>query len=481
MRETTRVQGRRSAGRVAVATLVGATLTAVSGCAGATPAPVETEAGSGSITAAAIERLGAAPCAEDAFAEIGIGADGLLCGLLRVPLDYADPSAGAIDLAVTLTDVDDAAGVLLLIGGGPGGSSGWSVPITRAVMPEVADRLQLVALDLRGTGDAGLDCPEVQAATGTSDILPAPAPAVAACAEAIADWRPHLSTDDSVEDLERLREALGGPVWIPDGTSYGTFVAQRYAMAYPDTVEALVLDSPVPGDAVDPFLLSSMQAVPGLLEAVCVAEDCVTDPLADLVAVLAAGYDELRLFNALVSMSTTTPDLPGVVDALAVARSGDTTPLDALVAEAEAMAGASTWMFSAATHIGTLCLDTPMPWGAAVTDPTERAARLDEAVGALPAEATYPFSRALAAQVASVSACVVWPESARGSAGTLPDVPILLVAGDRDLSTPVADAEAIAAGLPSATLVTIPGGGHGLQTTRAGADALRDFLLALRD
>src|SRR5438034_306234 len=53
-------------------------------------------------------------------------------------------------------------------------------------------------------------------------------------------------TDDVVADMELLRQALGVERWALDGVSYGTFVAERYAVAHPAHVTRLVLDSVVP-------------------------------------------------------------------------------------------------------------------------------------------------------------------------------------------------------------------------------------------
>ena len=52
-------------------------------------------------------------------------------------------------------------------------------------------------------------------------------------------------------DLEALRVALGADKLTLDGVSYGTFVAERYAMAHPDRVARLVLDSVVPAAGLD--------------------------------------------------------------------------------------------------------------------------------------------------------------------------------------------------------------------------------------
>ncbi|MDW5593687.1 alpha/beta hydrolase, partial [Conexibacter stalactiti] len=57
--------------------------------------------------------------------------------------------------------------------------------------------------------------------------------------------------------------------------------------------------------------------------------------------------------------------------------------------------------------------------------------------------------------------CRAWPETAAApSAGPLPDVPALLLAGEADLRTPREDAAAVAAQLPRGRLLAVPQVGH---------------------
>ena len=56
---------------------------------------------------------------------------------------------------------------------------------------------------------------------------------------------------------------------------YGTKVALGYAVAHPDHVDRLVLDSTVPLTGPDPFGLSTFAALPGALRADCGRSACV--------------------------------------------------------------------------------------------------------------------------------------------------------------------------------------------------------------
>ena len=107
-----------------------------------------------------------------------------------------------------------------------------------------------MSIDQRGTGRDALDCPALQDAMGASDLTPPPPKAVKDCAAKLGDDRRFYTTRDTVEDIEALRIALKADKLALNGTSYGTFVAQRYALAHPKRVSGLVLDSVVPSEGI---------------------------------------------------------------------------------------------------------------------------------------------------------------------------------------------------------------------------------------
>ncbi len=91
--------------------------------------------------------------------------------------------------------------------------------------------------------------------------------------------------EESVQDIEAVREALGYEKLVLYGTSYGTKVALEYAERYPEHVEALVLDSVVLPEGPEPFSLSSIQALKPMLEELCSEGACAhitSNPIADI-------------------------------------------------------------------------------------------------------------------------------------------------------------------------------------------------------
>src|SRR5256885_8145886 len=87
---------------------------------------------------------------------------------------------------------------------------------------------------------------------GASDLTVPTAAAVRSCAAAIGPDRRYFATADTVADIEALRAALDVSRLTLDGVSYGSYVAEQFALAHPDRVRRLVPDSVVPTWDGDP-------------------------------------------------------------------------------------------------------------------------------------------------------------------------------------------------------------------------------------
>ncbi len=76
--------------------------------------------------------------------------------------------------------------------------------------------------------------------------------------------------------------------------------------------------------------------------------------------------------------------------------------------------------------------------------------------------------------------CAFWPSPSGGAAlgpGPLPDVPVLVLSGDRDIRTPTASAQQIASQFPQGHVLVVPGSGHSvLDRSACAADAVRGWL-----
>jgi pimeloyl-ACP methyl ester carboxylesterase len=411
-------------------------------------------------------------------------AKGFTCSTLLVPLDHSGRTPGDLRLAVAAGDNADAPkGVLVALTGGPGQGGVDFVPRSRVRMRALLHDYRLVMFDQRGTGAAALRCPALQRAVGTSDLTVPPPGSVEACARTLGPNRRFYSTADTVADLEALRVALGANKLTLDGVSYGTFVAERYSIAHPDRVAKLVLDSVVPAAGLDGLEVDGMHETARVLRAVCRAQHCPGDPAADLAAVVRArhtGASGPAIDDTLVALSVGAPSFPGVTAALREARAGHPQHLERLVRVVRRAQRAPAQVLSQGLHAATLCADTRSPWGGAGAPLAGRTAALERAAARTdPA----PYDRATVVGNGYAQQCLRWPPTPAPAAprtGDLPPVPTLLLAGDRDLSTPLPWAREQAAHTPQGRLVIVPGAGHSVQSRApggAGRRAVQRFLL----
>jgi len=424
---------------------------------------------------------GQAPPAQEHAGVQGVrpcpGIPGFSCGSLSVRLEPFGAAPGRLSLRVAMSDVATAPrGVLVFLTGGPGQPGVPFVPRLAGRLGPALRGYRLVMFDQRGTGAGALDCPALQRQMGASDLtVPAPA-AVRACAAAIGPDRRFFATADTVADIEALRAALGVARLTLDGVSYGSYVAEQFALTHPGEVSRLVLDSVVPSWNVDPLQLVNMRQTATVLREACAAQGCGFDPASDLAAVVRRYHDGPALLDMLVALSVGDPSFPGVPGALHEAAAGHPGALNALVASVHAADSATAGELSQGLHASTLCADMPMPWGGPGTPLAARPAALARAVARLTTTQVWPFDRATAAGNGFIQTCLYWPPAPPPAAAAapraeLPSVPVLLLAGGHDLSTPLAGARAQAALAPGGRLFVVPTAGHSVQSRAAGNPA----------
>jgi pimeloyl-ACP methyl ester carboxylesterase len=187
--------------------------------------------------------------------------DRLECGVIEVPLDYANPRGEHISVAVTRLAAEDPEhrlGSLAVNPGGPGGS-GYLMPVDLVMSNEASagldDRYDLVGFDARGIGYSDTtDCGRQGGGPG------APGPLTEAAARALYDsavaWNQacsqsdpgfvgELTTENVARDLDRIRRALGERTLNFLGVSWGTKLGTVYRSLFPDRVGRMFLDSVV--------------------------------------------------------------------------------------------------------------------------------------------------------------------------------------------------------------------------------------------
>ena len=401
--------------------------------------------------------------------------DGALCGTVTVPIDRTGVFPGTIGLHVEVLPASGLPrGTMFLIAGGPGQGSAGAFDLgpgfNRELMQFMFPGYTLVAFDNRGTGQSGvLRCPALQAVTIAT--VEQEAAHARDCADQVGPARVFYATRDHAEDTEAVRRALGlGRIGLY-GVSYGTKLAMAYALAHPEGVERLLLDSVVPPTFPDPFDQNVLHEMPGTLTRFCAGGVCSAAtgnfganvvklanrlearPIKGKVIMASGKVRTLRMTcEDLISMIVDVDLSPGLAAeapaAVHAALAGYIPPLLRLF---DLDLGSNEFApedLSFGLYAATNCSDAGLPWPAN-TPPPARQAIMDAAVAGLPPGSLSGFGNATLAP------------------GPLPDVPVLALNGGIDLRTPTVNALDVVSDFPQGRLIEVPGVGHSV----TGADA----------
>ena len=409
------------------------------------------------------------------------------CAVLTVPLDYETPDDGrTIDVAlfrVRASNPDERIGSLLVNPGGPGASGVDFVRQAAFAVPDaIRRRFDLVGFDPRGSGKtAPVKCrrnldslfaldysPDDEAER--ADLDRALRKLAADCERRNGDVLPYVSSGSTVQDMDRVRAALGDDRLSYVGFSYGTYLGALYAERFPDRVRALVLDG-----AIDPTLdklqVSLQQAVGFESSLDAFFASCARDPDCGFGdGDPAAAYDrlarridrrplrvgdrrlgpgelDLAVFAYLYDGDFAYSSLAG---ALAAAVDGDGGPL---LAEADDFTGRredGSYSNEQEAFWAIGCLDGPRLGG-------------PEAYRAAEPEVEAAAPRLGRSNLNYDLACAYWPVPAVAAPGplTAPGAPPIVVIGTTgDPATPIQWGRDLAATLDSGVFVEVEGTTH---------------------
>ncbi|HEV2540902.1 MAG TPA: alpha/beta hydrolase [Frateuria sp.] len=182
------------------------------------------------------------------------------CAPFEVPENRADPHSRKITLKLAVIRSDaqvPAKDMLVFLAGGPGQAATETWPMVAPALAPLLAHRDVLLIDQRGTGGSNpLDCKATEKAAADAESAGFDAQRLrtqtAQCLSEIqakADPR-FYTTTVAVQDLEDARRALGSPSFDLVGVSYGTRVAQQYAMHHPDAVRSVLLDGVVPNELV---------------------------------------------------------------------------------------------------------------------------------------------------------------------------------------------------------------------------------------
>jgi pimeloyl-ACP methyl ester carboxylesterase len=188
---------------------------------------------------------------------------------LEVPVDYDDPDGPTFELFVTRHLAEDQAnkiGSLLVNPGGPGfGGSEFGLYAYQIYGQPLLDNFDIVGWDPRGTNDSTpVTCFGAKDTDAFTELDSSPDDAVEtdaliigtyefakSCWQHSGDLLEHISTVDTVRDLDLMRALVGDQKLSYLGYSYGTQIGAVYADLFPQRTGRLVLDA-----AVDKILAS---------------------------------------------------------------------------------------------------------------------------------------------------------------------------------------------------------------------------------
>lgn len=177
------------------------------------------------------------------------------CGRIDVPMYHSDPAGPTISVGFVRVPAASGAarGTLFTNPGGPGGDAYSYVGGQEnfAWPAGLVNEWERVAVQPRGLpGSTGVNCAEEAMAMGPVDALTNQGGFIrAACEANHPGYTASLTTDNTVEDWEWVRNALGREKISVLGLSYGTYLGSAYATRYPRHTDRVVLDS-----AMDPKL-----------------------------------------------------------------------------------------------------------------------------------------------------------------------------------------------------------------------------------
>ncbi|MEV5735449.1 alpha/beta hydrolase [Streptomyces sp. NPDC052292] len=498
-RRTSRTPVRsRATTRVAGALLTAAAML-VSACS-AGSSMTTTSSGAAEPTLAALPQAtpsALAPYYDQHLSWRACGVAEFQCATMKAPLDYANPGAGDVKLAVARKAATgkDRLGSLLVNPGGPGGSAVSYLQQYAGIgyPAEIRAMYDMVAMDPRGVARSEpvecLDGRQMDTFTETdttpddqretNELVGQFRKFAESCGAHSARLLRHVSTIDAARDMDILRAVLGDPKLNYVGASYGTLLGATYAGLFPDRVGRLVLDG-----AVDPSLDSlrvNLDQTAGFETAFqAFAKDCVRRsdcPLGGKGTTPAQVGDRLKaFFRELDAHPIPTGDASGrklgeslatigVIAAMydqaswgqlrqaltSAMRKDDGAGLLALsdsYYERNAKGQYSNLMMA---NAAVNCLDLPP----AFTSPQQVEKDLPEFEKASPV-----FGAGLA--WASLN-CAYWPVKATGEPHRIEAkgaAPIVVVGTTRDPATPYRWAQSLARQLSSGRLLTFVGDGH---------------------
>ena len=423
--------------------------------------------------------------------------ESLECARVLVPLDYADPTAQAITLSLARhpATAEPRLGTLFVNPGGPGAPGSG---LAGAFVRDGLEQYDILGWDPRGTGaSTPVTCYDADAtdqlealdyspddSDERSQLVRATYEFGKACWENSGSLLEHISTIETVRDLDLLRQLMGDDRLTYFGYSYGTEIGATYAELFPFNAGRLVLDAAVNiTDSDEVIQAMGFDLALGNFADWCARSGCeLGDTKEAVLASITGLFDELDAAPLAVRGRQLTQTL--AVEGVAQLLYGGTRAWPALSAYVEwAREGSGEALLWAADQLN--ARDDNGQYGAMFYAFPAISCLDDLDDGLLDAEVTWAedqgkapiFGRYFGPQYT----CALWPVrpapqlELKGAGAP----PILVIGGTGDNATPYQQAETMAEQLESGVLLTYDGEGHGSYGRKSPCidDAVVDYLV----
>lgn len=399
-------------------------------------------------------------------------------GTLQVPESRANPDSRKLTLPYyrLKTTAAKPAAPIFLLAGGPGSS--WIDRVEDAeYFSEIAfyrTLADVVVFDQRGGGRAqpAMDCADtaelpIDRALTTDELAAAMQRLLISCRDR---WQAEgvdlaaYNTDENARDVDALREALGYDRIILVGGSYGAHLGLHYLRRYPGSVARAVFFGIEGPDHTWDNPSGKLAALRRIAVAATHRPELTgLVPQGGWIEALQRVLKRLDAAAATVRVDDGSASVTVVVDATLVRQiaSRNDGSRDATLRWARVIAAMDAGDYSMAARMALqrrhLRLDSPMHYSmdcaSGISTRRRQRYRIDPAT-ALLGDINFEYA----------ALCDLWPHRDLGSgfrADVVSDIPVLMLHGTLDASTPMENAREVARGLHHGKLVTVIGGNHG--------------------
>lgn len=398
-------------------------------------------------------------------------------GILLVPENRRDPQSNLIELAFVRfkSTAKNPADPIVYLAGGPGGSGSGTATGTRfplfMALREIGD---VIAFDQRGTGMSkpNLQCYErwdfpLNTVPTRDEVLRVARERSRTCAQYWRDFQrvdlKGYHTNESADDLEDLRRALGAKRISLWSISYGTHLAFAAIRRHPQSIARAILAG-TEGPDHTYKLPSNIEQHLADLSVTVAADQKIGKEVPDLLAMMKSVYERLDQQPAVVEV--TDPQTKQkvkvtvnkfVMQFLTAVNIGTTTEafypqIYYRASKGDFTPSAEAWLRLSRSDFGN-AMSYLMDCASGAT-----AARFER----IKREATTALHETLANQIFP-DICSEWNLPDLGDEFRAPvkaDIPVLFISGTLDARTPVSNAEEYRKGFPNSTHLILEGAVH---------------------